>query len=503
MHCFKYSKPNIRIIWHFLKLGLRNLNKNKSNTLINLTSLSMGIAILLVISVYVNNELSVDKFHANSSHIYKVSQGESSAGPGPLAALLRDNFPEIQHACHIETRQLLALSPIMDYNNEILDIKAYYAVNADFFQVFDFEVLRGDVNEALDKPFTMILTESEAARIFQEKDPIGQTLIWRSTEDFNFTVEAIVKDVPQNSSIQFRGLISEASTRRMMPYYPDNWGFGVYESYLLLNPDVQTEQFEDKVNRFLIEYYETNLSSLSSRDMARTKPLKLHSLKEAYFNEKLAHDTTARGNRLLVRVLMAIGLIILLLSVINYATLSTAKASNRKKEIGVQKVFGSGKKLLILQFLTETSILSFLAGIIGLIMAMSLLPWFSHFMNLSQNLKIGPSFVFLIVPSILILGFIAGIYPAFYLSSLKERSMLKARAGSLTRGKNTRYFLVIFQFFISMTLISLTLLVSRQVSYMKDKDLGIDETHVVYAKLPLPIFRSNKECFGSNGFQRI
>jgi len=483
------------IIWHFLKLGIRNLNKNKSNTLINLTGLSLGIAILLVILVYVNNELSVDKFHANSSHIYKVSQGESSVGPGPLAALLRDNFPEIQDACHIETRQLLALSPIMDYNNEILDIKAYYAVNADFFQVFDFEVVRGDVNEALNKPFTMILTESEASRIFQEKDPIGQTLKWRSNQDFNFTVEAIVKDVPQNSSIQFKGLISEASTRRMMPYYPDNWGFDVYETYLLLNPEVQTEQFEDKANGFLIDYYKTNLSSLSSNDFARTKPLKLHPLKEAYFNENLAHDTTSRGNMLLVRVLLAIGLIILLLSIINYANLSTAKASNRKKEIGVQKVFGSGKKLLIFQFLTETSILSFLAGFIGLIIALSLLPWFSHFMNLSQNLKIGFSFVFLVVPAILILGFIAGIYPAFFLSSLKEMSMLKARAGSQARGKNTRYFLVVFQFFISMTLIAVTLLVSRQVSYMKDKDLGIDETHVVYAKLPLPIFRNNKAVF--------
>lgn len=483
------------IIWHFLKLGFRNLNKNKSNTLINLIGLSLGIAILLVILVYVNNELSVDKFHANSSHIYKVSQGESSVGPGPLAALLRDNFPEIQHACHIETRQLLALSPIMDFNNEILDIKAYYAVNADFFQVFDFEVLRGDVNNALDKPFTMILTQSEAARIFQEKDPIGQTLIWRSNQDFNFTVEAIVKDVPQNSSIQFKGLISEASTRRMMPYYPDNWGFDVYETYLLLNPEVQTEQFEDKANSFLIDYYKTNLSSLSSHDFARTNPLKLHPLKEAYFNENLAYDTTSRGNMLLVRVLLAIGLIILLLSIINYANLSTAKASSRNKEIGVQKVFGSGKKLLIFQFLTETSILSFLAGIIGLIIALTLLPWFSNFMNLSQNLKMEPSFVILFVPFILILGFISGIYPALFLSSLKEMSMLKTRAGSLTRGKNTRYFLVVFQFFISITLIAVTLLVNRQVSYMKDKDLGIDETNVVYAKLPLPIFRSSKEVF--------
>ena len=483
------------IIWHFVKLGFRNLYKNKSNTLINLIGLSLGIAILMVISVYVNNELSVDKFHNNSSRIYKVTYGESSVGPGPLSALLKDNFPEIQDACHIETRQLLALSPIMSYNNEIFEMTAYYATNADFFQVFAFEVVRGDVNKALNKPFAMILTESEAFRIFQDEDPIGQTIIWRSNQDFSFTVEAIVRDVPQNSSIQFNGLISEASTKKMTPYYPDNWGFHVYETYLLLNPKVLPESFEKKLRSFLINYYDTNLSSLSGHDDARENPLNLHLLSKVYFNQELAYDTTNRGNMRLVRVLLIIGLIILLLSVINYANLSTAKASSRKKEIGIQKVFGSGKTLLIVRFLTETTILSFMAGIIGLIIALSLLPWFSQFMNLTQNLKIEPSFLLLFVPFILFLGIIAGTYPAFFISSLKEMSMLKANAESHSRGKNTRYFLVVFQFFISMTLIAVTLLIDRQVSYIKDKDLGIDKTHVVYSRLPLPLFRGKKEVF--------
>jgi len=321
------------IIRYFLKLGFRNLYKNKSSTLINLMGLSLGIAILLVIAVFVNNELSVDRFHSNSSHIYKVSYGESSAGPGPLSALLKDNFPEIQDACHIETRQLFALSPILSYNNNLIEITAYYATNADFFRVFDFEVVRGDVNKALNKPFAMILTESEAVRIFQGEDPIGQTVIWRSNQDFYFTVEAIVRDVPQNSSIQFNGLISEASTKKMTPYYPDNWGFHVYETYILLNPEITQESFEKKLRSFLVEYYDTNLSSLSSNDDARANPLKLHQLSEVYFNSELTYDTTNRGNMLLVSVLLAIGLVIILLSVINYINLSTAKASNWKKEI--------------------------------------------------------------------------------------------------------------------------------------------------------------------------
>jgi putative ABC transport system permease protein len=483
------------IIWHFLKLGYRNLKKNKSNTLINLFGLSLGIAILLVISIFLSNELSVDKFHVNSSNIYKVSRGEASVVPGPLSAFLKDNFPEIQDACHIETLQLLGLSPILSYNDEVIEIISYYATNADFFSLFDFKVVRGDVNKALGKPFAMILTESEAKRIFKDEDPIGQTIIWRSNQDFNFTVEAIVSDVPQNSSIQFNGLISEASTKIMTPYYPDNWGFAVYETYLLLNPEIQAKQFEEKLNGFLIDYYDKNLSSLSSGNIAREKPLILHSLKEAYFDQELAFDTTNRGNILLMRVLLVIGLLILFLSVINYANLSTAKASSRKKEIGVQKVHGSGKTWLIIQFLTETTILSFIAAIIGVIIAFSILPWFSQFMTLSQILRIEPGFLFLIFPCILFLGILAGIYPAFFLSSFKEMSILKASTRGRAKGKNIRHFLVVFQFFISMTLIAVTLLIDRQVSYIKDMDMGIDKTHVVYAKLPLPLFRGNKDVF--------
>lgn len=483
------------MIRHFLKLGVRNLYKNKSNTLVNLFGLSLGIAILLVISIFASNELSMDTFHENSSHIYKISSGNSSGTPGPLKALLESNFPEIQAACHIETRQLLALSPILSYKDDIFEFKAYYSANADFFDVFDFEAVRGDVDRALNTPFAMILTESEASRIFQIEDPIGQTVIMRSNQDFTFTVEAIVRDVPQNSSIQFNGLISEASTKTMTPYYPDNWSFGVYETYLLLNPEISPESLEEKLRDFLIAYYEENMSSSTWRDEARENPLTLHTLREVYFNQNLLFDTTNRGNMLLVRVLLAMGIIILLLSIINYANLSTAKASIRKKEIGVQKVYGSGKNQLILQYLTETTIISFIAAIIGVIIAFSLLPWFSQFMNLTQDLQIPPSFLILLIPFILILGIIAGIYPSFFLSSLSEMSILKAGSEKHARGKSIRYFLVIFQFFISITLIAVTFLISKQVSYLRNMDLGIDKEYVLYTRLPRILFRGNKEVF--------
>jgi putative ABC transport system permease protein len=483
------------MVRHFFKLGFRNLNKNKSNTFIGVLSLSLGIAILLLISIFAKNELSVDNFHENSSRIFKVSYGNSSGTPGPLSDLLETNFPEIQNATHIETHQLFALSPLLSHNAELFEIEKYYATNADFFTLFDFQVLQGDINNALNTPFSMILTESEALRIFKDKNPIGETITWRSGEDFLFTVLAIVADNPQNSSIQFHGLISEASTKKMSPYYPDNWGFGVYETYLLVNPNIDSEQLAKKLRSFLIAYYESNLSSYGYHDDARATPLDLHPIREVYFNKELSHDTTNRGNLFLIRVLIAIGIIIMILSIINYVNLSTARASLRKKEIGVQKVFGSNKRTLVFQYITETTIVSFFASIIAVIFTLLLLPGFSRLMSFNQSLSFSYSILVLLVPGILILGIIAGFYPALYLSSLREISILKKDSGSRYKGKNLRYSLVVFQFAVSITLIAVTFLITHQVSFLKEKDIGIRKESVVYTKLPLQLMRQGKEVF--------
>jgi len=484
-------KPKI-MIRHFIKLGFRNLNKNKSNSLISVLSLSLGIAILLVISIFANNELSVDNFHKNSSNIFKVSYGNSSGTPGPLSDLLETNFPEIQNATHIETHQLFGMSPILSYNNEILEIEKYFAANADLFHVFSFQVLQGDIHAALNSPFSMVLTESEALRIFKDKNPIGETVIWRTSQDFSFTVQAIVSDNPQNSSIQFHGLISEASTKKMTPYYPDNWGIDMYETYLLLNPNVNSKEFAIKARNFLIKYYDSNLSSHACAEDARTTPLDLHPIGEVYFNKALTLDTTNRGNLFLIRVLTAVGIIIMILSIINYVNLSTAMSSLRRKEIGVQKVYGSNRRTLIFQYITETTMVCFFASLFALLLTLLLLPGFSRFMDFRQTLNFPYFFLVLLVPGIFLLGITAGFYPALYLSSLREISILKKDTGEQKKGKILRYYLVIFQFFVAITLIAVTLLINQQVLFLKKQDLGIRKESVVYAKLPRQLMRQGK-----------
>ncbi len=480
------------MIRYILKLGFRNLLKSKGNTFTNIFCLTLGLTILILIAVFVSNELSIDNFHSNSSNIYKISYGKSSGTPGPLSSLLKSNFPEIQQATHIETHQLFALSPVLMNDINAFEIKDYYTADSSFFKVFDFQVLQGNITEALSTPFSIVLTESEANRIFKSANPLGQSVTWKTHQDFTFNIKAIIKDPPLNSSIRFNGLISEASVKRMTPYYPDNWGFGVYETYLLLQPNINISKFEQKLRGYLIEYYNTNLSNYACHDDAKLTPLNLHPLREVYFNKSLTNDSTNNGNIFLIKVLIAIGVLLMLLSIINYVNLSTARASMRNKEIGVQKVCGSNKSNLIFQYLTETTIVSFFSVIISFLFTLLLLPAFSNFMGYSTALRLPYAYALIAIPGTLLIGIIAGLYPALFLSSQKVTGILKNNTGDQRTGIKLRYALVVFQFFISISLITSTFLIFKQVNYVKDKDIGIKQEQIIYAKLPFEIMRGGK-----------
>lgn len=479
---------------HYLRLGFRNIIKQKSVTLINTICLALGITILLLILSYTQNELSVDKFHTRASRIFKVTYGNSSFTPGPLSGLLKSEFPEIQNATHIETHQLFVFSPVLNYNTNAFEIERYYSADSAFFQLFDFEIVHGgDINKALSIPFSLIVTESEALRIFDTINPVGETVVWKTYRDFTFTVQAVVKDPPTNSSIRFNGLISSPSVQRMGLKYPDDWGFTVFETYILLEPKSKPSLLEPKLRDFLIEYYKNYLGSTASYADAETTPLALHPLREVYFDNSLTNDTTNHGNLLLVHLLLSIGIAILLLSIINYINLSTARVSARMKEIGIQKMLGSKKSNLVLQFLTETIQLVFVAVIVGLGIASLFLHRFGNFMNVSHDLHFTCLFFILLLPGVLFLGFIAGIYPAYLISLQHVIDILKRKTRQQNQGATLRYALIALQFFISIVLISVTILVIKQINHIRTKDLGINTEQIICIKLPPHLMGDKKE----------
>ncbi len=482
------------MIKHFFKLSFRNIRKNKANTGINIAGLALGVTILLLITVYAVNELSVDNFNSKTDRIYKITYGNSSLTPGPLTEYLQDQFPGIEQTTHIETRQLSMFSPVVQYENQSFEIEKYYSADPGFFEMFGFEVVQGDLKSAMEAPFSLILTESEASRIFNNKNPIGETVTWKIFQDFTFTVNAVIKDLPSNSSIQFNGLVSDASVNGMGGNrYSENWGYTVYESYVLLKPNVDAKLLEEKLAANLTSYYQTNLSNSESVNDAKANPIQLHSLKDIYFNKNLSNDTTNRGNMALVNMLFIIGGIVMLLSVINYINLTTARASGRTKEIAIQKLVGSNKRDLIFQHLSETTLISFLAVAIGTFLALLLIRQFGNFMNVANGLKFQPRIFVLLVPATIVLGIISGIYPAFLLSSRKAIDIMKMKGGAKSNGGNLRHSLIIFQFSVTIALIAATFLIFKQLNFIKNKDLGIPKEQIVYAKLPFQILRGNKE----------
>ncbi len=482
------------MIKHFLKLSFRSIIKNKTNTGINIASLVLGVTVLLLIMVYAVNELSVDNYHSKTDRIYKLTYGNSSLTPGPLNEYLKDQFPEIEKTTHIETRQLFMFSPVIQCNNQSFEIEKYYSADSGFSEIFDFEVVHGNLTQAIEAPFSLVLTESEASRLFNNKNPIGETVTWKIFQDFTFTVNAVIKDLPSNSSIQFNGLVSDASVNGMGGQrYSANWGYTVYESYVLLKPNVDAKLLEEKLAANLISYYQTNLSNSESGNDAKANPLQLHTLKNIYFNKELSDDTTNRGNRALVNMLLVIGGIVMLLSVINYINLTTARASGRTKEIAIQKLIGSNKKELIFQHLSETTLISFLAVAIGTFLAFLLIKQFGSFMNVANGLTFQSWMFVVLVPATIVLGLISGIYPATLLSSRKAIDIIKMKAGGTSKGGNLRHSLIIFQFSVTIALIAATFLIFKQLIFIKDKDLGIPKEQIVYAKLPYQILRGNKE----------
>ncbi len=481
---------------HYLKLGFRNTFKYRNVTFVNILCLTLGITILLLIISYAHNELSVDNFHTRASRIYKISYGNSSFTPGPLSGLLKSEFPEIQNATHIETHQLFIFSPVLNYNNTALEIEQYYSADSSFFQLFDFETLHGGaLDKALAIPFSLIVTESEALRIFNTVNPVGETVIWKTYQDFTFTVRAVVKDLPANSSIRFNGLISSTSVKKMGLNYPDDWGYTVFETYLLLEPKSNASILEPKLRDYLIEYYKSYLGASASYADAETTPLTLHPLREVYFDKDLTNDTTNRGNLLLVHVLITIGLAILLLSIINYINLSSARASVRMKEIAIQKLVGSGKSNLVFQYLTETTMLVFFSVLIGVVIASLFLNRFGNFMNVTDGLHFTYPFFILLIPGIFCLGLMAGIYPACFISSQNVVDILKKKSRQQNRGVPLRFALIVFQFFISIVLIAITILITKQITYLKEKNVGISTEHIIYIKLPFQLMRDKKEVF--------
>lgn len=472
---------------NYFKVAARSLWRNGKISVIHIVGLSVGIASCLIMLLYVKSELGYDRFNKKADRIVRVifkadvggqKIGEANVMP-PVAASLKSSFPEVQQA----TRLLVGGEPVISYGNKSFKEDAFAYVDANFFQVFTLRFLEGDPRIALSEPNTIVITRAMAQKYFGKADPIGKVLDFKRWKT-SFQVTGVIDEVPRNAHFHFDFFASMAS-------WPDaksaSFMTSGYYTYLVLPAGYDYQKLQAKLPGFVDKYMGPQMQQGMGMTLSEFRKggnqigLYLQPLTAIHLHSHLTGELSPGGNSRYVYILGIIALFMLSIACINFMNLSTAGASRRAREIGVRKVLGSARSQLMAQFLVESILLTALSTGIALVLVQLTLPLFNNLSakNLSLSLVSNAWTIPGLLIFILVIGFMAGGYPAFSLASFKPVSVLKGNVRSPGRTASLRNALVVFQFFVSITLIICTTVVYRQLRFMEDVDLGYNGSGVL------------------------
>jgi putative ABC transport system permease protein len=477
------------MIRNHLKIAWRNILKNKGIFSINIIGLALGIASCLMISLFVFDELSYDRFNEKADQIVRVvfkaningEEMKEAVTMAPVAQAFKDELPEVVDA----TRMTNLYNPKISYNNKTFRDTKFAYVDPNFFDVFTLPVVKGKSVDPLGEPNNVVLTESEAKKYFGESNPIGKTLILERDGNIRLKVTAVIKEVPKNSHFHFDMFAS-------MLGYADaqstSWTNSGFFNYLVLKEGTSVEKTQAKIPALIDKYMGPQIKAEIGIPYSEFKEknkigLYLQPLTDIHLRSDFVASSELEqgGDIKYIYIFSAIALFMLLIACINFMNLSTAAASKRAKEVGIRKVLGSGKKQLVHQFLTE----SFLATLLALILAIGIfaliLPSFNVLSGKALILDdlFRREVMFLILGLVLFIPFLAGGYPAFYLSGFGPIQALKNKFASLGSSRGIRSGLVVFQFVVSAGLIVATLIVRKQMDYIQNKNLGYDKEQIL------------------------
>ncbi|MCP4724528.1 MAG: FtsX-like permease family protein, partial [bacterium] len=462
---------------NYIKIAIRNIRRNKGFSIINISGLTIGLAVCILISLWVRDELSFDKFHENYDSIYRVITQETYQGQptlitrtvGALFKASKEEIPEIAYAA----RTHRSSGKIIRYGDKIFAEDEFLLTDQDFFAIFSFQITKGDPANVLVDPNSIVLTEEMAAKYFGKDDPIGKIL--NIDSQYDLVVTGIVENIPGNSHLQFDFLSPAQNIDRFIAGegYAESWRVGAFSTYLLLVENSLVEEVGLKVD----ELYKRN--SENENAAMNLQPFKdVHFYSTGRMTIALAETSSIR----FVYIFSSIAAIVLLIACINFMNLTTAQAGKRSKEVGLRKVAGAHRKDLIYQYLGEAVFLSLIALVFASIMVLLLLPAFNslsgkemEFIS-TKNLGLFSGLFGITV----ITGLLAGTYPAFYLSSFQPVKVIKGVMKKGQGGSKIRRMLVVGQFGLSIFLIIFTVIVYTQLNFMKNKDLGYDKEQVIY-----------------------
>jgi len=466
------------MFYNYLKIAVRNLWRSPLYSLLNIGGLALGIACCLLITLYVYDEWNYDRFHRNASNIYRVVEKQPQAGeiydvaitPGPLAPTLKTDFPEVA-----EVGRIGRWSGLMKYGRQVFEEGNLFFADNGLLRMFDFPLVKGNVAMALTRPDELVMTETTARKYFgnnwqQNPKVIGATL--RLNNERDYRVVGVLKDVPANSHLQF-GILLSFKNLELFDKWNYNWGSNNFHTYVQLRPATDAAAFYQKIEGQYMRYAKTGTT------------LRLQPLTDIHLYSNFAFNTDwgQHNDIFYVRLFGAVGLIVLLIACVNFINLSTARSTRRAREVGVRKTVGAQRWHLVFQFLGESFLLTVLAVVAALVLASVLIPIFSELSGKTLTLDFAaPPFWFALLVITLLVGFMAGLYPAFLLSSFQPARVLKSmfRVGS---GQTFRQTLVVGQFMLSVALIICTVFIYNQLQYMQQKNLGFDKSQLLYVRL--------------------
>jgi putative ABC transport system permease protein len=472
---------------NYFLVAIRNMNKHKFFSAINIFGMTTGITACMLIFLYISDELSYDRFHAKADHMYRVNLYGKISGQDihtsttcpPMAAALVAEIPEVEEATRVDS---YGQSSIKYGDIAFIEDKMFYA-DSNFFQFFSYKLLLGDARTALKEPRSIVMTEDLAHKYFGEEPALGKMVVI-GNENETFKVTGVCENAPTNSHLVFNVLLSASSAdflRKTM------WLNNSLYTYLVLHKGASIEAVHAKLRGLAERHVGPEMERFLGKSMKQLEAeggqfgYTTIAVPDIHLRSTMQHEIEPVGNLLYVYFFGGVGAFIIVIACINFMNLSTARSAGRAKEVGLRKTLGSLRGQLVRQFLSESLLYSAVAVIMALAACYLLLPSFNLLAGktLQMEMLYTPTFIASALALIVLVGFVAGSYPAFYLTSFSPVEVLKGKVRSGMRSKGVRSSLVVFQFALSIFLIIFTIVVYQQITFMQERNLGMDKHNLL------------------------
>ncbi len=490
-HLFDFAYWRSKMFRENLKLALRNIIKHKGYSLLNISGLAVGLACSIVIILYVTNELTYDNYHNDSDHIYRITTIRESAvnksimgsTTSSIIPAIKADFPQVEYAAR-------AIPPFENRKNVLVhyDEKRFYEtrtffIDPEFLEIFDIPLVVGETESGIQRPGTVVITESTAEKYFGKEFPIGKTLAIEFDYDWylpavefqDFEVIAVVKDAPKNTHLKYDMLVSVATMKSHLPWIDEpNFDFHAKFSYIKFFPEADVLAFEKEIQVYA-EAARKRYFERTKREL-KTLSYPLQKITDIHMNSEMKRNPEPNGNWYYLYVYSIIASLILLIGCMNFMNLSAALSTTRTKEVGLRKVVGAQKHQLIWQFLGESFLITLLGFIVAFSLVGTLLPAFNEMAGTELTLANlnHPIVICALLGLIVIVSIGSGAYPAFILTNFRPISVLRGRLSPTSKGAFVQKTLVIGQFTISLLMVISTVTIYRQLDYMKSSALGFD-----------------------------